>query len=56
MTRNVRRLGSSIVSALLAAIFLGLFANPPFEWNTVGYWAFVAGVFGVAFVVYGQID
>jgi len=56
MTQNAQRVGSSIASAVVAAIFLGLFAKPPFEWNTVGYWAFVAGVFRVAFVVYGRID
>ncbi len=51
-----KRIASSVASAALAALFMGLFAGRPMAFGSVGYWLFVMAVFVLAFAFYGQVD
>jgi hypothetical protein len=47
---------SGVVSAIAAAVFLGLFASAPLAFGSIGYWLFIVGVFCLAFALHGSID
>jgi len=47
---------SGVVSAIAAAVVLGLFASAPLAIGSNGYWLFILGVFCLAFALNGSID
>ena len=54
--KTTRRIGYALGSAILAAIFMGLFAPYPLAWNSLGYWLFVGAIFCLGLAFYGRID
>jgi len=50
------RILSGVLSAVAAAVFLGLFASAPLALGSIGYWLFILGVFCLAFALHGSID